>query len=198
MQMGSYLYWQGRKGPIRDQELGSLARDCGCTIEELDESLGQRLAMTVRTCKLDGDYVFQRVEDYFMDRYIGKWQRFVKEGRWSELAEKVLDDRRVLDQIIDGDADIPNDDGVMNKKCRIATNIRLMRTKYFKRLESRTDFELSKSAKAIERKKMRVEANKVEDFENLLAEKLARVARNQSPRRKAWGKLLGRRNSGSS
>ena len=189
MQMGSYLYWQGRDGPIKDQELGSLARDCGCTIKELDLNIRQRLAMTVRTCKLDEDYVFSRVEDYFMDRYIGRWQRLVNEGRWSELAKKLIDDRRILDQIVEGDASIPNDESFMNKKCQIATNIRLTRAKYFKRLESPKDFELSKTVKAIERKKTDFETRRKEEFENLLAEKLGEMARERSPRRRAWGKL---------
>ena len=200
IQMGTYIYWSSHKNsPLRDRELAFLAEDVNCTVKQLDINLKERLQMTIRRCKLDEGYVFKRIRDYYLGGSFGAWQACVDEGRWADLAKKLLTDRNILDLLIEGDANIPDNQHThMSRKCRIATNIRLTRAKYFKKLESPTDFELSGVAKAIEKKRMSAEAERASaegkkeaEFAKLLEEKLKETIKERSLKRRVWRKLSG-------
>ncbi|KAL9126347.1 MAG: hypothetical protein Q9217_004593, partial [Psora testacea] len=158
MQYGTYLYWQGRKGHNRDEELDILVEEYQCSKQELHDFFGEGLNMTIRACKLDKGYVKDRIEEYFEDRHLGRWQRYVREQRWEALAKKLLIDRMRLDAFIDEEVAMPKEGEKMTLKCQISTNMRLVRSKYFKRLDGPQDFELTKTALAMVKKRAEAEA----------------------------------------
>ena len=175
MQYSIYLYWQGRSGENRDARLDDLAAQCGCNRKELRDFLGERLNMTIRVCKQDEEYVKDRIEEYYDDEYIGRWQRYVLQHRWEDLARKLHDDRRRLDELVEGEIKMPKEGDKMTLGCQIATNMRLVRSKYFKRLDGPRDFELSKTVLSAVRKKAEAEA-KLEKAEKKKAGKATQKA----------------------
>ncbi|KAL9101350.1 MAG: hypothetical protein Q9163_003373 [Psora crenata] len=165
-QYGTYLYWQGRKGARRDAELDNLAEQCGCSPHELHELFGEELNMAIRTSKLEEPYVKKRITEYYQDLYMGRWQRYVRQHRWEALAKKLHEDRQRLDAFIDGEVTMPNQGEQMTLKCQVLINMRLTRSKYFKRLDGPADFELSKTALAMVKKKVEAEAKRIKAEED--------------------------------
>ena len=159
---GAYLHWQSQKGDSKHAGLTELALQCSCSKEELHDTLGDQLDMTIRVCKFDEQDVKLRIVEYFQDRYVGRWQRYVRQQRWGDLARKLHEDRRRLEDFVDGEVVMPREGERMTRKCQIVTNMRLTRARYFKRLDGPEDFELSKTALAMVRKTREAEMKKMQ------------------------------------
>lgn len=150
---GRYLLWQDETGPPKEEAMEQLAADNACAVNRLDEIVGGRFNRMIRASGLDESYVKDRLRQFVTapEHGMGEWQRYVREYRWSDLATKLLEDRRRADNIIGGQGEVSLTDLSLPRsgtisKCRVLLQIQLVEKTYFKTLFRPDRFELSSKA----------------------------------------------------
>ena len=155
MQYGTYLNWNRKTGRERDAVMRELADDLQIRhIEDLRDALGERLERMISASGLDETDVKDRIIEYAMtdNEHIGKWQTYVKDLRWRDLAAKICRDWeqaeacRFETSIADS-----------RSSQQTISNIQNTATKYFRKMRGPNDYKLSRSAKALVKERRKLE-----------------------------------------
>ena len=80
------------------------------------------------------------------NEHIGQWQRYVRDRRWEDLAEKLTQDIQQL-EIINSTTGTRSNNG---RRCKLMKNIENSSRQYFKRLDGAQEYELSEKALKME------------------------------------------------
>ena len=118
-----------------------MTKETADTLDLDDGEVGRRLDRILDASGLEPCWVMDQIEDYCTDNeHIGKWQGYVKNRRWDDLAAKLSKDIQQLEKI---NSSVDFGEG---RQCKIMKNMRSTKGQYFKRLEGADDFEVSDQA----------------------------------------------------
>ena len=123
----------------------SLTQETTDNFEPGEREVGDRLDRMIDASRLDPDWVMDHIEDYYAGNdHIGRWQRYMQECRWKELAAKLAMDIQQLEKI-NSTRKSSN-----SRRCNIMVNMLNTRGQFFERLHGAQDFELSEKALRME------------------------------------------------
>ena len=117
-------------------------------IRDLDDPrIGNRLHRIIDESGLDSTWVKEHILGYHDgNEHIGQWQRYVRDRRWEDLAEKFTQDIQQL-EIIYSTTGARSNNG---RRCKLMKNIEDSSRQWFKRLNGAQDYELSEKALKME------------------------------------------------
>ena len=109
-------------------------------IYDLDNTrIGNRLHRIIDESGLDSTWVMEHIVGYHDgNEHIGQWQRYVRDHRWDDLAEKFTQDIQQLEIINNG------------RRCKLMKNIENSSRQYFIWRDGAQDYELSGKALKME------------------------------------------------
>lgn len=119
----------------------SLTKETAETRYVGDREDGERLDRMIDASGLDPSWVMDHMEEYYAGNgHIGRWQRYMQDRRWKDLAAKFTDDIQQLKKINRAT------NSSKSRRCQIMSNIQNTKRQFFNRLNGAQDFELSEKA----------------------------------------------------